>query len=70
MSGKVLVRGGAPGMIRVEIEGTDTAVEISSAGTPYDVVHKLQPMMQALLDAVPEAHTEEKPARHTKAPPR
>ena len=49
---KVIVRGGSP-TIRVEIEGTDTVCEVSSALNAYQALHELKPFMQALADAVP-----------------
>lgn len=50
---KVVVRGGMPGKVRVELEGTDLAVEVDSGLSLYTGLHELQPWLQSLADAAP-----------------
>jgi hypothetical protein len=57
---KVIVRGGAPGMMRVEVEGTDLGVDISTSLPAYTAVQELAGFMSLLLQSVPEA-----PVKHT-----
>lgn len=61
---KVVVKGGAPGFIRIEVEGTDTSIDISNALPAYTAVQECCSFMQALLDAVPPPV-----AKPSKAPP-
>lgn len=51
---KVIVRGGSPGKIRCEVEGTDSFVEVDAGLGLYSGLHELQPWLQALADSVPE----------------
>ena len=55
---RVVVKGSAPGFFRVELEGTELAVEISTAGNAYQTAHELQAFMQVLADAVPSLPAE------------
>lgn len=50
-------------MMRVELEGTELGVEVSTALPAYTAVQELAPFMQALADAVPMP-----PAKPSKAP--
>ena len=65
---KVLVRGGSPGKIRLEVEGTDTFLDIDSSKPAYTALQEAVPFFQALLDAVPPVV--EEPKRNSKAPPK
>ena len=51
---KILVRGSTPGMMRVEVDGTDLHVDISTALPAYTAVQELASFMNVLLEAVPE----------------
>ena len=66
---KVIVRGGLPGLIRVELEGSDIAVDVDSGLTAYQAFHELQPFMQVLADLVPVIEPVAPPVRKSKAPP-
>lgn len=56
MSNRVIVRGGAPGMIRVEVENTELGVDVSSALNAYQAAHELAAFMGLLLQAVPPGY--------------
>ena len=62
---KILVKGSTPGMMRVEVEGTDLACEISTALPAYTAVQQLAEFMELLWQAVPTP-----PAKPSKAPPK
>ncbi len=66
---KVIVRGGNPGKIRCEVEGTDSFIEVDSGLSVYQGLHELQPWLQALLDAQPPVEPVA-PTRKSKAPPK
>ena len=49
---KVIVRGGSPGMVRLELEGDETSgIEVSSALSVYQGLHEVAAWFQAQLDA-------------------
>ena len=57
---KVIVRGGMPGTVNVEVQSDDgtavgRVVEISNALTAYQALHELQPFLQELVDRIPDA---------------
>ena len=53
---KVIVRGSAPGFMRVEVEGTELHVDISTALPAYTAVQELAAFMGLLLQAVPPGY--------------
>lgn len=73
---KVIVKGGAPGFFRVELEGTNLAVDVTDTGNAYQTAHALKDFMQVLADAAPLTErsvapkTEEYPAIVDEPPPK
>ena len=53
---KVIVRGSAPGMMRVEVEGTELHIDISTSLPAYTAVQELAAFMEVLLQAVPPGY--------------
>ena len=53
---KVIVRGHTPGFMRVEVEGTELHVDISTALPAYTAVQELAAFMEVLLQAVPPGY--------------
>ncbi|GAC1529110.1 MAG: hypothetical protein NVS2B6_17210 [Thermoleophilaceae bacterium] len=49
---KLIVRGGLPGKIRLELEGGD-GVDVSDHLNGYQTLHEVLPFLQALADSVP-----------------
>lgn len=69
---RVIVRGSSPGMVRIEVEGTNTFLDVDSGLPAYTALQLVAPFMQALLDATPPDHypAEPKAATKSKAPPK